>query len=158
MKSKFIQLVLISSLFKLLSTQFLSFPNWGDEDEGNDMGDENDSGEIWVLEEEENPMKLIKMSLSDIENEKRLLQKSSLILVNTVTSELRDELIETNMHSISDIISDHTVDVFNALQILEKLEEEKLPSVRIKKNIDIFLWNNNSIDRINEIIESFYNT
>lgn len=152
---KLTKVLFLSCFLSVSSAQLWDLSYWGDEDEGNDSSDEG-SGDIWTLEdEEENIVKLIKMSTTQIKEEKQLLEQSSAIIVNEITSELHDDLIEANMNQISDIISDHTVDLFNTLHILKSNEDEKLRKLKIH---DIFVWSNDSTDKINEIIESYYQT
>jgi hypothetical protein len=156
MKWNFIKLIFVSCAISLIRAQFWDFSNWGDEDEGNNEAFEEDSDEMWELEDEEYSEKLIKMSLSSIEDEKRLLQESSDLIIDTIYSEIHNDLIEENMNQISEIISDHTVDLYNILHVLEsQREDEKRPKLKVS---DIFLWSNDSSNRINEIIASFYNS
>lgn len=160
MKWNLSKLIVFSALVSLSSSQFWDLSFWGDEDEGNDTNEEEeeDNGDMWVFEEEENLMKLIKMSTSQIHEEKQLLEESSELIVNEITRELRDDLIEANMNQISEIISDRTVELFNVLHAIRNHEEDEKKLKDWKLNVnDIFIWNNDSVDKINELIESYYN-
>lgn len=144
-------------MISLMSAQFWSFPNWGDEDEGNDMNESEDSGEILIYEDEDNYQKLIRLSSSDIKTEKRLLQETSDLIIETIYSEVDEVVINDNIDRISEIISEHTVELYNILHVLETQKEEDRHKSKLKV-ADIFLWNNDSTNRVNDLIDSFYNS
>jgi hypothetical protein len=157
MKSNFIKLILVSSFVSFVSAQFLDYPNWGDEDDGDDPWEDEESEESTVLVVDEDQDKVIKMSLSDIEDEKRLLQESSDIIMDVINSEVDEDMLEAYMSVISELISDHTVDLYNILHVSENLKEDETRSLKFNI-IDIFLPVNDSVSRLNEIIESFYDS
>lgn len=162
MKWNLMKVIVFSALFSLASGQFLDLSSWWDEDEGNDKTQEESDhegvGDIWFFEEEDNSMKLLKMSTSTIQDEKKLLEESSELIVNEITNELREDLIEANAIKISEIISDRTVELFNVLHLLKSHEDEKNVQGRRFNVDDIFVWSNDSTNKINEIIDSYYNT
>lgn len=121
-------------------------------DEEEEEGDEG----FWFEEEYENTSKVIKMSSTQILQEKELLEESSEIIVNEITRELRDDLIDANMARIQDIIGDHTIELFNVLDTIDRSAED-FPKERKLNFHDIFISNNNSDERLNEIINAFYN-
>jgi hypothetical protein len=154
MKWNLVKVIIFCTLISLTSSQFWDVSLWGDEDERNDdESSEENNSELWIeMENEESSMKLIKMSSTQIKEEKDLLEHSSEMIVNEIANELHDDLIEANMHQISEIISERTVELFNVLHAIKSHDEKQLNNIN-----DIFIWNNDSTDKINEIIESYYN-
>lgn len=121
--------------------------------------DDYDESEGLLLDYEDDnstsTLKLLQLSSTEIKREKELLEESSEIIVEKITSLMSDELIEANLNRLSEIISDHTVDVFNVLQQVESFEAESSQATRLSLH-DIFIWSNISYEKLSEIIEDYY--
>lgn len=94
------------------------------------------------------------MTSTELRREKELLQTTSNILINEVSEAIKEELVEAQLEKVSNMISEHTVPLYNVLDQMKSFESD-LTEKRLKI-VDIFIPKNNSIQTINEIIESFY--
>lgn len=96
------------------------------------------------------------LTSTELKEEKQLLEDSSVILINEVTESIREELFEAQINQVSNMISEHTVPLYNILDQLRNIENESTRTERKLKVVDIFIGRNDSDQRINEIIESYY--
>lgn len=150
---------------------------WGDEDESSDdFSFDYDDGNDTSLE-------IHKFSSSDIKNEQEILEKSSQIVIDEISlhvkamtgSDLEIKFIQDQVENqidenfeddendddeeeildpLSMLISDNTVEVYNALHMIKNFETEtRGKRLRI---FDIFLWSNVSNEKIKDVLEEYY--
>lgn len=62
---------------------------------------------------------------------------------------------EVEIDPLMEIISEHTVQLFNVLGLIKHAEKE--PRERKMRVIDIFMWSNVSDEKIKDILVSYYN-
>lgn len=63
-----------------------------------------------------------------------------------------DEVIEVKSDPLDEILSEHTIQLFNVISQLRGIEDSE-KKLRI---FDIFIWNNVSEDEINDVVDKYY--
>lgn len=100
-------------------------------------------------------LKLVHMYSVDIKNEKDLLAESSDMIIDEVNALMGDELSDTSNMQLNEIISDHTVQLFNVISQIRSEEEESSAEKKLNFN-DISIWSNESDYKIKEILDDYY--
>lgn len=152
MKFNLVKCICLWFVLSLASAQVWDAFFWPEEEE--EEGDD----EFWLDEEYENStsyLKLVTLRSSDLWDEKELLEESSEIIIDEVSDSLDDDVIETHTSSLNEIISEHTIQLFNVLQLIRSHEAEETITWKFNFN-DIFVWSNESDDKIKEILEEYY--
>lgn len=100
-------------------------------------------------------LKLIQMSSTQLKEEQDLLDESTEIIIDEILSVIRDDLIEKYSYYVNDIISEHTVQLFNVLHQIQRYEDEPFDGEKFVFN-DIYIWSNESEFKIKEILDDYY--
>lgn len=112
--------------------------------------DDNDENSTSIL-------KLVHLKTADILNEKDWLEESSDIIIDEVSALMENDLDSSNTinNHLSEIISEHTVQLYNVISQINSEKEESSSDTRLSFN-DIFIWSNESEDKIKDILEDYY--
>jgi hypothetical protein len=153
MKSILVKAFFNSIFISIVAAQVWDLVLFPDESESEGEDDEF-LDEDYVDENSTIILKLIKMSSSDILDEKALLGESSEVLINEIYQSINDDLIDRNHERINEIISEHTVALYNVLHSLKSYENDLANKRKIIFH-DIYILSNDT-DKINNVIESFY--
>lgn len=95
------------------------------------------------------------MSFTELKEEQDLLSESSEMIIDEIMNNVREDLIEKHAIYLNEIISEHTVQLFNVLHLIRKHEYEAVYKRKLSFN-DIHIWSNESESRINEIFDDNY--
>ncbi|CRK90397.1 CLUMA_CG004072, isoform A [Clunio marinus] len=131
----------------------LAFLKWWDDDYEQEellFGEEQEDNDFNITS-----LNTLKLSSTQIKREKALLEESSELLFDEFSELLSEEDLEENIHSLSEIISEHTIDLFSVLDIIRNHEDDSLNNKKLRIH-DIFFGQNVTELLLNEVIESFY--
>lgn len=119
------------------------------EDDDDEYKDEN---RLWPddIDYNDTSLRLIQLSSADLLEEHNLLSESSEIIIDEIVSMVREDLIETHANHINQIISEHSLNLYNVLHQIRKHEHES-GNIRKLRFHDINIWSNESESKINEL-------
>lgn len=172
-------------LVTVISAQLLDVFLWPDEDEEETSSDENWMFDYdYDNEDNSTSLKLLHLSSTEIKSEKELLEESSQMILDEVNNLMldavnddmvslfdsqeaaendfiddmfvntEDPVAEYSQELLDEIISEHTVQLFNVLSQIKKFHEKS--NERKLLIYDIFMWSNVSDEKINELLENYY--
>lgn len=148
-----ISLVKVFTLCLSLSAVFAQIWDLGlfpdDEfDEESLLDDDDDENTTSIL-------KLVHLNSADLQNEKELLEESSDIIIDEVSALMGNDLDDKSSSQLNEIISEHTVQLFNVISQIKFESEESSIEKKLSFN-DIFIWSNESDDKIKDILDDYY--
>lgn len=123
------------------------------------MWSEDPEEEVMFESDEENStfeLTMVKYSSTKIKQEKQLLEESSAFIVNEINDLMADEAEMVNADHLDEVITEQTVQLFNVVSEVQYYNEETSGDVKKLYFDDIFLWSNDSDEKINEILEEYY--
>lgn len=168
MLSLLVRILYIASVTWIVKAQIWDLFGWPEESE--------DEDDFWLDYEYENITEPIIVAYSSeaLKEEKILLETSSDIIMEELSTALgtdADDVLddvaldinsdeigeegEPKGNIINDLVAEHILEVFSILNILKASDEDRHQKRKLKFN-DIFLWSNVSDERINEIIDGYY--
>lgn len=127
---------------------------WSEDSEEEELIFEDEYDENSTFE-----LKIVKYSSARILNEKQLLEESSDLIVNEFSDLMEDEDEPQNDLTNSyfnELISEKTVQLYNVVSQIQYYNEETSSDVRKLYFDDIFLYSNDSNEKIKEILEEYY--
>lgn len=134
----------------LVSAQIWDGYMWSEDTEAEELlfdeGDDNSTFEL----------KIVKYSSARIKKEKELLEESSALIVNEISDLMEDETELTNAPYLNEVITEQTVQLYNVVSQVQYYNEETSGDVKKLYFDDIFLWSNDSNDKIQDILEDYY--
>lgn len=121
--------------------------------------DEFDDEQEFLFDDDENStslLNLVHMSSTELKLEKELLEESSGVIVDEVNYLMSEDSSSTEVEDyLNQIISDHTIQLYNVLSQINHSQEPGEGERRLNFK-DIFIWSNVSNERIKEILEDYY--
>lgn len=120
--------------------------------------DEFDEESLLDDDDDENTtsiLKLVHLNSADLQNEKELLEESSDIIIDEVSALMGNDLDDKSSSQLNEIISEHTVQLFNVISQIKFESEESSIEKKLSFN-DIFIWSNESDDKIKDILDDYY--
>lgn len=100
-------------------------------------------------------LKLVHYSTSEIQNEKEMLDESSDIIIDEINSMIDIDFVEEPNDLLNEIISEHTLQLYNVISLIKSADDETSHEKKFSFN-DIFIWSNESDDKIKDILEDYY--
>lgn len=127
---------------------------WSDADDFDD-----ESGfKLWFddIDYNDTSLRILQLSSTELQEEQELLTESSEIIIDELMMLVKEDLIELHTNYINEIISEHTINLFNVLHQIRKREHESDDIGKLRSFNDIFIWSNESESVINDLFGDNY--